>query len=480
LSFGSIRLRLTLWYALALFIILTGSGTIWYLYLSRSLLHQVDERLLKVASELADYHQGSLHIQGSQPPSSETDTTGKLAEFEHRFTQGELLQVVNSRGEICCHSENILGQQDFIPLSQQALRNAHTGKTWFSKAVVSNKTMRIVSRPFLENDKLQAVMLVATPLEPTTIILNELLGILLISSPLAALAMLWGGWFLSGRALEPINRMSNAIRAIDVNKLNSRLDLPDSSDEITRLGASFNALLDRLQQAFTQIRQFTADASHELRTPLAILRGETEVTLSWGKSKEDYQRALESNLEEIDRMSRIIEDLLTLSRTEAGQAPLNLTRFSLYEFLHSLYEQATLYAEPRNIRIELHANIEQDVELLADRPRLQQALLNLITNAIKYSESDSRVELGFDLIDDDVVIAVKDHGIGIESRHLPHIFDRFYRVDEARDRDAGGAGIGLAITHWIVNAHHGHISVVSTPGTGSTFTIRLPRGPLSE
>jgi len=469
LFFGTIRLRLTLWYALALIIILAGSGSIWYLYLSRSLLHQVDQRLQGVASELASFHTDTLHSP------TDKDLTGQLAEFEHRFTQGELLQVVNAQGEVCCHSENIIDEHELIPLSQQALRKAKRGESWYSESHVAGKEMRIISLPKLKDGQLQEILLVATPLKPTTTILNDLLGMLLVSSPLAALAMLWGGWFLSGRALEPIDRMSQAIQAIDVDKLNSRLELPDNPDELTRLGANFNALLDRLQAAFNQIRQFTADASHELRTPLAILRGETEVTLSWGKNQEDYRRALESNLEEIDRMSRIIEDLLTLSRTEAGQAPLNLSRFSLCDFVQSIYEQASIYAEPRHISINLEGNLDQDFELLADRPRLQQALLNLITNAIKYSDEHSSVELGFDQREGDVVISVSDHGIGIDNRHLPYLFDRFYRVDEARDRDAGGAGIGLAITHWIVTAHHGHLSVVSTPGQGSTFTIRLPQ-----
>jgi len=474
LPLGTIRLRLTLWYALALIIILAGSGSMWYFYLSRSLLYQVDQRLQGVATELSTFHITSHdRVQGEH-------FSKQLDDFVHRYTQGERIQIVDARGEICCHSDNIMQDHEHIPLSQQALRKAHNRETLISENRVAGQAMRIISMPQFEKNELQAVLLVATPLQPTTTILNDLLGMLLVSSPLAALAMLWGGWFLSGRSLEPIERMSRAMQSIDVDKLNSRLELPDSPDEITRLGANFNALLDRLQAAFNQIKQFTADASHELRTPLAILRGETEVTLAWGKNQEDYRRALESNLEEIDRMSRIIEDLLTLSRTEAGQAPLNLSRFSLCDFLQSIYEQATIYAEPRQIQINLDGNLEQDIELLADRPRLQQALLNLVTNAIKYSDDHSTVELGFDLLEGDVLIAVQDHGIGIDNRHLPYLFDRFYRVDEARDRDAGGAGIGLAITHWIVAAHHGHLAVVSTPGQGSTFTIRIPQSPLSE
>ena len=474
MPFGTIRLRLTLWYALALIIILAGSGTIWYLYLSRSLLYQVDQRLQGVADELATIH---AHKQGRD---GNNHFSAQLDDFVHRYTQGERIQIVDARGEICCHSDNIFHDHEHIPLSQTALRKAHRRESWFSENNVAGQQMRIISVPQFENNQLQAVLLIATPLKPTTTILYDLLGMLLVSSPIAALAMLWGGWFLSGRALAPIDRMSHAMQSIDVNKLSSRLELPDSPDEITRLGTNFNNLLDRLQGAFNQIRQFTADASHELRTPLAILRGETEVTLSWGKDVGDYRRALESNLEEIDRMSRIIEDLLTLSRTEAGQAPLNLSHFSLCEFTQSIFEQATIYAEPSQISINLESNLDQDIEILADRPRLQQALLNLLTNAIKYSDEHSTVELSVDLIDNDVMIAVADHGIGIDSRHLPHLFDRFYRVDEARDRDAGGAGIGLAITHWIVAAHHGHISVVSTPGEGSTFTIRLPLLPPTD
>jgi len=474
LAVGTIRLRLTLWYALALIVILAGSGTLWYLYLSRNLLHQVDERLKAVASDLATFHVGQQHH------ASTNEHTEHLDYFVHRYTQGERIQVVDAQGNICCHSDNILDPHGHIPFSREALRKAHNGETWLDEVTIEGQPMRVLSYPQQDDDKLESVILVATPLEPTRTILYDLLGMLLVTSPLAALAMLWGGWFLSGRALEPINRMGRAMQAIDAGKLESRLELADSRDEITQLGAAFNSLLDRLQQAFNQIRQFTADASHELRTPLAILRGETEVTLSWGKSLEDYRRTLESNLEEIDRMTRIIEDLLTLSRSEAGQAPLNLSRFSLCDFLQSLYEQGSIYGEPRGIRINLDAKLDQDVELLADRPRLQQAMLNLITNAIKYSHPDSSIDLGFDLLDDEVVLAVRDHGIGIPKHHLPFIFDRFYRVDNARDRDAGGAGIGLSITHWIVSAHGGKINVDSTPGSGTVFTVTLPRHPYGQ
>ena len=327
---GTIRLRLTLWYVVALVIILTGSGVFWYSYLSRSLLHTLDERLKDVARELTAFHVADHTVRPADHINDQLDF------FIHRYTQGERVQILDIHGEICCHSENIYEASGHLPLSQQALRKAQEGEPWYSNAMVNGEELRVLSWPDKNQDLLKSIILVAAPTEPITVLLHNLLGMIIISSPLAVLALLWAGWFLSGRALTPIKRMGRAIQNIDVNKLNSRLPLPERTDEITQLGTTFNALLDRLQQAFNQIRQFTADASHELRTPLAILRGETEVTLAWGKTSEDYRRTLESNLEEIDRMGRIIEDLLTLSRSEAGQAPLNLTCFSLYEFVQGL------------------------------------------------------------------------------------------------------------------------------------------------
>jgi heavy metal sensor kinase len=298
-------------------------------------------------------------------------------------------------------------------------------------------------------------------------------------SPLALLVLSLGGWFLAGRALSPVVRLTRAARRINAENLNQRLPVEDTRDEIAHLAETFNAMLARLEASFRKIKQFSGDASHELRTPLTILRGETEVALRWAKEPEEFRKMLESNMEEIDRMGRIIEDLLLLAKSEAGGLPMECKEFSLSDMLQDLYMQGRTLGESKGIEVLLDMNVAEEIRIRGDELRIRQMLLNLIVNGIKYTPAgEGRLAITLSLEGDNVSVAIVDSGIGIPEEHLPHIFDRFYRIDEARNRENGGTGLGLAIVKWIVEAHEGKILVRSNPGEGSTFTVLLPtRGP---
>jgi heavy metal sensor kinase len=304
--------------------------------------------------------------------------------------------------------------------------------------------------------------------------LERLRLMLLIFSPLALAFLTFGGWFLAGRLLEPVVQITRTARRINAESLGKRIPVEDTQDELGQLAETFNSMLARLEDSFNRTKQFTADASHELRTPLAILKGETEVALRWGKDPEELRQTLVSNLEEIDRMGHIIEDLLLLAKSEAGELRLDIREFSLGDLLQDLYLQGKTLGEPKNIDISLRLQVTEDIRLKGDQFQLHRLMLNLVNNAIKYTPENGRVEIRLAVEGSEAVLAVADSGIGIAAEHLPHLFERFYRVDEARNRAVGGTGLGLAIVKSIAEAHEGRVEIESTPGKGSVFTVRLP------
>jgi heavy metal sensor kinase len=238
--------------------------------------------------------------------------------------------------------------------------------------------------------------------------------------------------------------------------------------------ACLNQMLDRLEKSFRRIRQFSGDASHELRTPLTILRGETEVTLRWAKTPDEFRDMLRSNMEEIDRMERIIESLLTLAKSEVGELTLEMKELSLSDLVQELYLQSSLLCETKNIKVQLLLEVDQEIRIRGDELRLRQMFLNLISNGIKYTPENGHLEITLAMDNGYACVDINDSGIGIPAEHLPHIFDRFYRVDKARNRMDGGTGLGLAIVKWIAEAHGGSIKVTSEINRGSSFSVCMP------
>jgi heavy metal sensor kinase len=296
-----------------------------------------------------------------------------------------------------------------------------------------------------------------------------------IIAPIGLIVFSLAGWLVAGRALSPMLRMAAVARRITAESLHLRLPMETSGDELAQLAENCNVMLARLEKSFRRVKQFSGDASHELRTPLAILRGETEVTLRWARSPEEYRRTLESNLEEINRMGRIIEDLLTLAKSDAGELSLEIGELSLSDLLQELYLQGRTLGEDKQIGVSLHLEVAEEIRIRGDELRLRQLLLNLIANGIKYTPPAGRVEITLAVVEDEAIVRIADTGIGIPAEHLPHIFDRFYRIDKARNRADGGTGLGLAISKGIVEAHGGRIDVESVPENGSIFSIHLPR-----
>jgi heavy metal sensor kinase len=326
--------------------------------------------------------------------------------------------------------------------------------------------------PVRHGGSLVNIVRVGTSLQPLEETLHRLLIILLITMPLALLASLGGGWFLAGRALRPVEAITQAAERIAGGDLTQRLSVSTAQDEIGRLAGTFNAMIGRLEASFQQVRQFTSDASHELRTPLTVLKGETELALRRPRSADDYRLVLESSLEEVDRMSRIVDELLFLSRADLGEIKMESRPVRLDQIFDDLKRQAEVLGHEQAVHIV--AGLSEPVTIAGDDMRLRELLLNLLDNAIKYSPRGGRVEMSLMKQNGAARLSISDHGIGMSREEQAHIFDRFYRTDAARAHTKKGTGLGLAICKWIVDAHHGTIDVDSEPNKGSVFTVTLP------
>lgn len=301
---------------------------------------------------------------------------------------------------------------------------------------------------------------------------DHLLSILALILPVLVLLAATGGYFLVRRALRPVDEMSQTAASISIGDLNARLPVPRTGDALERLSVALNEMLGRLRESVQISQRFLADASHELRTPLTIIRGELENLVSSRDCGPATVDAIGSVLEEVERLKHLVEGLMAISRLDAGDAKRELVRVDLMELVVTTTEQMRLVAEDAGISLE-YADL-QPVPVMGDRARLQQVVVNLLDNAIKYTPHGGTVRLNTLRLGREGVLEIRDTGIGIPSEAVAHVFERFYRVDDARSRDSGGVGLGLAIVKAICTAHGASIEVTSSVGVGSRVSIRFP------
>lgn len=382
-----------------------------------------------------------------------------------------MIQVLDSNGVLVWKSDNLGDDSLQLP------------STFISSARDSVAQFTTITQKFLwraEESSLRiaiarsrtALIVAGYPSDDVEALLPQYFSTLLLLAPAVLLLSTVGGWFLAKASLRPVDEITRTAQDITASNLSRRLPVTNTKDEIGRLSETLNDMISRLESSFERIRQFTADASHELRTPLTIMTGELELALRARKSAEEYQEVLSSALQEVLRLSHVVESLLLLSRTDMGRIALHMEPTNLGELLADLADAATILGTQKNIYITFRPG--DDLHVNADSGKLRQMFLNLVDNAVKYTPSGGMISITMHREGNWAEVRVRDTGIGIEREHLRKIFDRFYRVDKARSRELGGAGLGLSIVQWIVQIHNGTIFVESEPGKGSTFVVRLP------
>ena len=458
-----IKWRLTVWYGgvLSLILIIFASGI--FIYFKNSLQDSIDAKIRSIGEVLS---------------SSMTEAHGAsvFGNFERylenvlgRKPKGKFIQIMDSSGRIGAKMSDIEGEA--LPTSFNALERAMRGEIVYETIERTKPRLRMVTIPIMDNKKVTSVVQVGTSLEDFDETIRKLLLIMIISIPTSIIVTIVVGYFMAKKALRPVDQIRRAAVKISSSNLDEKIDITGRRDELGRLAETFNAMIGRLKDAFQRINQFSIDVSHELKTPLTILKGETEVALRKEREKDDYQKLLLSNLEEIDRMSCIIDDLLLLSKADTKEIKLNIEEVALRDLIMDVCMNMKVVADKKSV--ELQMSELEDVRLKGDELKLRRMLLNVVENGIKYSHVGGKVSVSSYVNDGHAWIDVKDDGIGISEEDIKYVFDRFYRADRSRKRESG-SGLGLSISRWIAGAHKGSIEVKSQPAQGSVFTIKLP------
>lgn len=475
----NIRLRLTLWYTVILSIILIVFGIIVYFGLSRSLLATLDDNLQREANQIIS----ELKFEHSSDYEDDADEENEYsnaiqAELEYEPKPGIFWRVVSHGGQSFSDPGFFRGssiESGWLDVDQPHFEYA---------TLADNTPIRLYTLPFIIRQQQAGAVQVAESYAEIQDIQRQLIILLSISIPLIILGASAGGWFLANSALAPIDRITRAANQISTQDLSQRLNLNLPNDEVGRLAATFDQMLDRLEAGFELQKRFIGDASHEMRTPLTILKGDVEVALIRPRSAEEYCQTLEMVNQTTNRLTGLVEELLLLARADNKQYPLQLEQFDLVELLAREIHHLSPTAQAKNIALTFNA--PPILFIMADFDKLIRLFTNLIDNAIKYSEPGDSVSVTITPQSDQVQVTVSDTGPGIPPEHLPHLFDRFYRVDKARARkladpsEAGGVGLGLSIAQWLVELHNGTIDVASEVGCGTTFTVCLPLEPMSS
>jgi heavy metal sensor kinase len=466
MAFKSIRSRLTAWYILLLGIILILFSVFLNYFLSKRLYESVDNSLTVSATVVAT----SAVMQFNRSPLPGLDQF-----FEQFMGAGNLnkfYRIYDGSGNVGSRSNNIDASK--FPLSQESYSDALSGANSYETFLVDGKhPIRVITMPILREKKLVNLVQVGTSLEAVKETLNNLRIFLFTAVPSVLVFATLFARFLARRALKPISKIIKTARDIGQGQeLSQRIPVFKVQDELGQLALTFNEMMDRLENSFAQMRQFSSDASHELRTPLTVLQGQNELVLSKLRDPKEYQEVIISNLEEIKYMSKVLEDLFVLSRSDENQILLNYKAMDLGDLVEEVCRHAEVLAEDKDISIII-AFLEP-VKIIGDEVRLRQMVWNILHNAIKYTQPGGKLKVSLLEKSGFALLSIQDTGIGIPEKDRPFIFDRFYRVDKARSKDEGGSGLGLSICKHIAEAHKGKIEVESKPGVGTRFKIRIP------
>ena len=445
----SIRLRLTFWYSAVLLLGLALFGVGMWLALEHRLLAGVDGQLAQRVEGLRTV----LDVEAG--PMDRNQLREELSEFTRALAEGALIQLRDSQGPLL--------PSDLFPMQTAAHGPIYTN------ALRNGRSYRVLTTRIQYGGKAYDV-LVATSLDEMAVVMKDFRMLLLLMVPAVLLMACLGGYWISRRALAPVDEITRVAKSISVHNLSNRLVVTRTGDEIQRMSETWNEVLERLDSAVKRIRQFTADASHELRTPLALIRTTAEIALRRDREPVEYQALLHEIQREAERMTELTESLLTLARADSG-AELPLARTDLNEIVQEVVHRSEPVAIAKGIAVKA-STTQGPAVAAANESAIRRLLLTLIENALKHTPNGGTITVSAIPNQDGVVLAVQDTGEGIQPDAIPHIFERFFRADTARS-SGSGVGLGLSIAQAIAHAHGSQIAVESKPGAGARFALLL-------
>ena len=465
MSTRSISFRLLVWCAGLSSGIFVLCGVLFYFSLQHFLKNDVRQSQERRARQIADT------LLAHVSPAEESSVTEEINTFYAPEINDRFIRVTRADGSVL-YLSGMPNDQSFDPKLVPAIAAADKNEFFETFQLPEKRTLLVAGIHFQAQGGVGYRVEVGTLLDPVETMLNHLLLQLVFGLPLVVIITTAGGYLLVRRALAPVERITRAAERITQHNLSERLPVSETGDELERLSFSLNRMIARLDDAFQNSKRFVADASHELRTPLTILRAELENLVEDSRLDAEVRERAASMFEEAVRLSRIVEQLFTLSRLDAGEAQAEWSRFDLAAMAKNTADQMGLLAEDKNISIACDA--KQSVVVEGDPSRLKQVVVNLLDNAIKYTPQNGRIQLRVNAVNGHAILEVEDNGMGISAEALPHVFDRFYRVDQIRSGDVEGAGLGLSIARAICSAHGAEIEAASSVSSGSCFRVKLP------
>jgi two-component system OmpR family sensor kinase len=473
LMIETLRTRLTLWYVSALAVALVVVGGLIYALLARALYARIDDNLQSVMQSAMTSLANDL-AEGQDTQDAARSTAAELA------SRQQMLAIYDDTGRLLAEEgrdddlEFSLPAPDTIPADDVLL-------VTIVEAEDQDDRHRLAFRHVtIHPSETRYIVAVGSSIEPTDEELESLREILGYVVPIALVIAGFGGWFLARQSLSPVVAMADRARRIGGENLSERLPVVNPRDELGRLAETFNELLGRVETSLTQQRQFMADASHELRTPVATARTAASVALQQPHRGEiDYRETLDIIEQQTVRLSRIVDDMFTLARADAGNYPVHRTPMYLDEVVDDVVRAARVLASPKGVSIETATM--PSAMYTGDEDLIRRLIVNLLDNAIRHAPHGSTVRVRLEPARNGYAISISDQGPGIPLRMQPHIFERFYRADAARGRGQsnGGAGLGLALARWIANVHGGDVTLAGSSQEGTTFIVSLPTQRLS-